>query len=228
MPETETASPDRLSRIRGPIVRGRWWILLTAPVVTLATIGVLYHVPNRYMSEATLVVVPQQVPTRYVTPTSETNIADALEAMTQDVLSRARLIGLIDEFGLYAEERRRLAPEEVVDLMRHHITIAPIDPMAGRREINSFKISFVAQQAALAQQVTSKLTSFFIQANLKAREDQATNTTSATQIAVATTEPANTSSAFLQIRRRLSLVVRITGSPITSGAPSRCVTSTVE
>jgi polysaccharide chain length determinant protein (PEP-CTERM system associated) len=146
--------------------------------VTLATIGAVYRIPNRYMSEATLLVVPQQVPTRYVTPTTETNIADALQAMTQDVLSRARLLGLIDEFGLYAKERQRLAPEEVIELMRSYISIEPIATTSRHRDdINSFKISFVAERAPLAQQVTSKLTSFFIQANLKTREDQATNTT---------------------------------------------------
>jgi polysaccharide chain length determinant protein (PEP-CTERM system associated) len=151
--------------------------LLTATVVTLATVVALYQIPNRYTSEATLLVVPQQVPARYVTPTTETNIADALQAMTQDVLSRARLLELIDEFGLYAKERQRLAPEEVLDLMRKYIDIKPVDPASGRKDINAFKISFVAEKAALAQQVTSKLTSFFIQANLKTREDQATNTT---------------------------------------------------
>ncbi len=151
--------------------------MLTATIVSLATVAVLYQIPNRYTSEATLLVVPQQVPARYVTPTTETNIADALQAMTQDVLSRARLLELIDEFGLYAKERQRLAPEEVLELMRKYIDIKPADPTPGRKDINSFKISFVAEKAALAQQVTSKLTSFFIQANLKTREDQATNTT---------------------------------------------------
>jgi succinoglycan biosynthesis transport protein ExoP len=151
--------------------------LVTGAVVTVATVAALYQIPNRYTSEATLLVVPQQVPSRYVTPTTETNIADALQAMTQDVLSRARLLELIDEFGLYAKERQRLAPEEVLELMRSYIGIEPVNPSSGRRDINAFKISFVAEKAALAQQVTSKLTSFFIQANLKTREDQATNTT---------------------------------------------------
>ncbi len=177
MPETESSSSNPLPRILGIVVRGRWWILLTGAVVTVATVAVLYQMPNRYKSEATLLVVPQQVPARYVTPTTETNIADALQAMTQDVLSRARLLELIDQFGLYAKERQHLAPEEVLELMRSYIAIEPVNPASGRRDINAFKISFVAEKAALAQQVTSKLTSFFIQANLKTREDQATNTT---------------------------------------------------
>ncbi len=166
--------------------------MLTASVVALGTIAVLYHVPNRYTSEATLLVDPQKVPTRYVTPTTETNLADALQAMTQDVLSRGRLLQIIDEFGLYAKERRRRAPEEVIELMRSYITIEPILPVAptpGHSDINSFKISFVAEKAALAQQVTSKLTSLFIEANLTSRENQATNTTNflETQLANAKT-----------------------------------------
>lgn len=178
MPEIESSPADTLKRVAGILARGRSWILLTATAVTLITVAVLYQIPNRYTSEATLLVVPQQVPTRYVTPTTETNIADALQAMTQDVLSRARLLELIDEFGLYAKQRQRLAPEEVIELMRKYIEIKPGDPSPGHREINSFKISFVAEKATLAQEVTSKLTSFFIQANLKTREDQAANTTS--------------------------------------------------
>jgi polysaccharide chain length determinant protein (PEP-CTERM system associated) len=177
MPEPETSSSDTLQRVVGIIARGRWLILLTASVVVLATVVVLYQLPNRYTSEATLLVVPQQVPARYVTPTTETNIADALQAMTQDVLSRARLLELIDQFGLYPKERQRLAPEEVIELMRKYIEIQPMDPAPGRKEITSFKISFVAEKAILAQEVTSKLTSFFIQANLKTREDQAASTT---------------------------------------------------
>src|SRR5438132_13609611 len=127
MPEVESAPADILQRVRGIVVRGRWWILLTATTVSLATVAVLYQMPNRYTSEATLLIVPQQVPARYVTPTTETNIADALQAMTQDVLSRARLLELIDQFGLYAKERKRLAPEEVIELMRKYIGIAPVE-----------------------------------------------------------------------------------------------------
>src|ERR1035438_5235988 len=122
MPETESSPFDILDRVKGTVVRRRWRILLTATVVSLATVAVLYQLPNRYTSEAVVLVVPQQVPARYVTPTTETNIADALQAMTQDVLSRARLLEFIDQFGLYAKERQRLAPEEVLELMRKYIT----------------------------------------------------------------------------------------------------------
>jgi succinoglycan biosynthesis transport protein ExoP len=177
MPETESSPNELLARAVGILTRGRWWIVLSAFATTLITVAAVYQLPNRYTSEATLLVVQQQVPLRYVTPTTTTDIADALQAMTQEVLSRTHLLELIDQFALFSTERRRLAPEELVMLMRKYIEIEPINPTPGHKEFNAFKISFTGDKAVVAQEVTSRLTSLFIQANLKTREDQATNTT---------------------------------------------------
>jgi succinoglycan biosynthesis transport protein ExoP len=172
-----------LSQVKGIIARGRWWILLAMCASALGSIAVAYLLPARFTSEATLLVVQQQVPERYVTPTSTLSIADELQAMTQEVLSRRRLLELIDRFGIYAKERQRLAPEEVITLMRKYIEIEPLEtvpgapPAPGGKTFNAFKISFSAEKAILAQEVTSQLTSLFIQENLKVREDQANTTT---------------------------------------------------
>src|SRR5260370_32562954 len=107
-------TPERLWRM---VTKRRWWILLTACSVTLGTILVVSLLPNRYQSDATLLVVQQQVPQRYVFPTTTASIADALEAMTQEVLSRRRLLAIIGEVGLYPKEKKRLAPEELVSKM---------------------------------------------------------------------------------------------------------------
>ncbi|MES1261035.1 MAG: hypothetical protein ABUS49_04795 [Acidobacteriota bacterium] len=168
-------------QVKGLLGRRGWLLLLTTCASAAATIAFAYHLPDRFTSEATLLVVEQQVPQRYVTPTSSLGIADELQAMTQEVLSRKRLLELIERFGLYGAERQRLAPEEVIELMRKHISIEPLEPTAGNKkkdaDFNAFKISFSADKAILAQEVTSRLTSLFIQENLKMREDQATTTT---------------------------------------------------
>jgi polysaccharide chain length determinant protein (PEP-CTERM system associated) len=98
--------------------------------------------------------------------------------MTQDVLARTQLLGIIEELGLYPRERRRLAPEELVDLMRRDVSLVPIqsDPQR-KNDLDALKISFRADSPQLAQGVTSKLTALFIQQNLKTREDLATTTT---------------------------------------------------
>jgi succinoglycan biosynthesis transport protein ExoP len=167
-----------LERTLRVITRHRWWIVLPATLIAFATLFVLSVTPNRYTSEATLLVVQQQVPERYVLPTSTTNIREALQATTQEVLSRSRLLGIIDEFGLYAKERQRVSPESLLGLMRRDIGIEPIESVSSeRKDISSFKISFVASNPQLAQEVTSKLTSLFIEQNVETREHQATTTT---------------------------------------------------
>lgn len=177
MPETETELSETVERVLRLVTERRWWIILAACGTVLATNGVLSLLPNHYNSEATLLVVQQQIPERYVVSTTSTGIADALQAMTQEVLSRTRLLGIIEEFHLYPKERKRMAPEEVMDLMRKNIDILPMNASPERRDFNAFKISFSADNPQLAQEVTSRLTSLFIEENLKTREDQARNTT---------------------------------------------------
>jgi polysaccharide chain length determinant protein (PEP-CTERM system associated) len=165
--------------IRRLLIQGRWWILIPAAVVTVATALVVQALPKRYTSEATLVVVQQQVPERYVTPNSTTPVAVELQAMKQEVLSRTRLQEIIKTFGLYAKEVNESAPEKVILNMQKDIDITPVSEMAtpAGRDFNAFKISFTGAQPVLAQQVTSTLTSLFIKENLRSRGDQAANTT---------------------------------------------------
>lgn len=179
MPEVEpqTNINETIEGIFRLIKRRRWWIVLPACAVALGTIAVLSRLPNHYNSEATLLVVQQQVPERYVVPTNSSGIAEELQAMTQEVLSRTRLLGIIDEFHLYTKESKRLAPEEVIDLMRKNIDIKPINEAPERKDFNAFKISFTSDSPRLANAVTSRLTRLFIEENIKTREGQAANTT---------------------------------------------------
>jgi succinoglycan biosynthesis transport protein ExoP len=175
--EAETNLNATLEQALGIITRHRWWIILPAAVTIFGTLFVLSLIPSRYTSEATLMVVQQQIPQRYVLPTTTMDIREALQATTQEVLSRTRLLEIIDEFGLYAKERRHLSPEALLQLMRHDIEIQPLESQAAGRDVNSFKISFRATNPQGAQEVTSKLTSLFIEQNLETREHQATTTT---------------------------------------------------
>jgi polysaccharide biosynthesis transport protein len=179
LPETEPESDinETLHRILNILVRRRWWVLLSFPAAIGATVAILSILPNRYRSEATVLVVQQQIPQRYVTPTTTTSISEALQGITEEVLSRTRLLGIINDLGLYAKQRKRLAPEQLVVLMRDEIDITPLQSNPERRDINAFKISFISENPHIAQEVTKRLTGFFIQENLRSREHQATITT---------------------------------------------------
>ena len=182
MPEEERQPSfnEKLGQLIGVLSRRHWWILLPFCGITVATIGVLLVLPNRYTSTATLLVVQQQVPQRYVVPNSETDVTSALRAMKQEVLSRTQLLRMIDDFGLYPKERLRYAPEELVALMLNNIGIEPFseNPQQSNRGFDSFRISFTTENALLAQRVTNTLTSLFIHEYLRSGTEQSTNTTS--------------------------------------------------
>lgn len=95
--------------------------------------------------------------------------------VTRETLSRTRLLGIIDSFGLYADEKYNLAPEQLVARIRTDLEVAPLDEVPGR-EATGFRISFTANNPHLAQEVTSRLTSFFIEENIKARGKQVSTT----------------------------------------------------
>jgi len=175
--EPEIDVSETVGRFLGTLARRRWWILIPASVTFCGTFVVLSRIPNRYTSEATLLVVQQQVPQRYVVSTTTTDIREALQATTQEVLSRTRLLGIMDEFGLYTKEKQRMSPEALLELMRRDIHFDSFEGQAAQKDVNSFKISFVASSPQLAQQVTSKLTSLFIEQNVVTREHQTTTTT---------------------------------------------------
>lgn len=178
LPEPESDLNETLSRLLGVVTRRRWWVLTTASGTALATILVLSQVPNRYSSAATLLVAQQRVPERYVVPTTTTTIREALVGMTQEVLSRTRLLGIIEELGLYGREKKRLAPEQVIELMRGNIDIQPLEEgKPANRDVSAFTVAFTSDSPLVAQQVTSRLTSLFIEENLRTREDQAAVTT---------------------------------------------------
>jgi succinoglycan biosynthesis transport protein ExoP len=177
MPELEEGQTFTFSQILPLLRRQRWRILLTAWAITLATITGVCLLPNRYTSDATVLVIQQQVPERYVVSTTTTDVSQALQGMTQEVLSRARLLSIIDAVGLYTTERNHLAPEQLLERMRRDIEILPLESGTEKRNVNSFRISFVADNAQRAQEVTGRLTSLFIQENVDMRKHQATVTT---------------------------------------------------
>jgi succinoglycan biosynthesis transport protein ExoP len=178
--EQELSLGETLSHLRAILRRRAWWILLPTAIVAFATLVVLSYIPNRYTSEATLVVIQQQVPERYVVSTSTTDIREALEATKQEVLSRTLLLGLIKDFNLYPAQQKRLSGEGLTKLMLKDITIVPIEGRtgsAGSKDLSAFSLSFTANSPQTAEAITTRLTSLFIEKNNASRERQATTTT---------------------------------------------------
>lgn len=173
--ELESNLGETIERLLGILTRRRWWILSVGCVVPIAVIAVAMKLPDHYVSQATLLVVQQQVSQRYVESDSTTTLAAAVQAMKFEVLSRTRLLSIINDFGLYRALKERSAPDALADIMRQDVDIQPLEVIPGR-DFNAFTISFTAATPQLAQAVTSRLTALFIEQNQKTQGEQAANT----------------------------------------------------
>jgi polysaccharide chain length determinant protein (PEP-CTERM system associated) len=166
-----------LDDIAAMIRRRAWVIVIPTLLASLVTIAVLARLPNRFRSDTLILVVPQRVPESYVKATVTTRIEDRLRSISQQLLSRTRLERTILDFNLYPRERRSSAMEDVVERMRSNIQVQIVKG-------DAFRVSYVADTPALAQKVTERLSSLFIEENLRDREvlAEATNDFLETQL----------------------------------------------
>jgi polysaccharide chain length determinant protein (PEP-CTERM system associated) len=171
-------------------LRRRWWIIIPALVIAGGAMAVVSKLPKTYLSQTTILVEPQKVPSDFVKPTVTTDVNNRLQIISQEILSRTHLQRIIDEFGLYQTEpavdrilnvllhKGKRTQEEIVDDMRQDITVEIIaDEQARNHTLGAFKISYQGQDPAVVQQVTRELAALFIEENVKVREQQAQGTT---------------------------------------------------
>jgi polysaccharide chain length determinant protein (PEP-CTERM system associated) len=121
-----------------------------------------------------VLVSPQSVPEDFVHATVTSRVEERLQSIAQEVMSRTRLETIMTEFRLYEKERKNLSKEEVVELMRKNIQV---ELPTKKDERGSFAISFINDNPNTAMAVANRLSSLFIEENLKIREQQASGTT---------------------------------------------------
>ena len=152
--------------------RHRWLLVLPFVVATVAAFAGSQFLPDRYRSEALILIVPQRVPENIVRPTVTSGLGERLNAITSQILSRTRLERVIDEFDLYTGERETELMEDVITQMREDIGISL--PRVNRSTVSeSFTVSFETYDRELSMRVAQRIASLFIQENIEERELQA-------------------------------------------------------
>ncbi len=156
----------------------RWWLVAGIfAVVTLATVIVSSRLPDIYTSDTLILVDPQKVPDSYVKSTVTGDVRNRLGTLSQQILSATRLQKIIDTLGLYPQEKKTMAREDIITRMRRDIYVQVVSDFGGGQDLQAFRITYSGREPRLVAQVTNELASLFIEENLKAREQQATGTT---------------------------------------------------
>src|SRR5271154_959339 len=158
------------------IRRRHMYFLIPFFVGWLVVWSASWILPSRYKSGTLILVEQPSMPKDYVTPNVSDDLQSRLSSITQQILSRTRLLHIIDELNLYADKRGRLNPDELVERMRKDIEIALVFD-EHHTAITSFNIYYSSRDPHLAQQVTSELTNLFISENLELRQQKSEDTT---------------------------------------------------
>jgi polysaccharide chain length determinant protein (PEP-CTERM system associated) len=173
--EQESARPD-IQRYLDIVRRRHIYFLVPLLIGWLTVWGASWILPARYKSGTLILVEEPTMPKNYVVPNVSDNLQDRLQSITQQILSRTRLLLIIDKLHLYEDIHRQLTPDQKVDLMRTDIDIELIRD-AQNAQITAFRIYYSSQNPHVAQEVTSELTGLFIDDNLRVRQQQSEDTT---------------------------------------------------
>ena len=162
------------------ILRRRWWVLLIPSVVACAGVfAASLLISDRYTSTTLIVVEGQRVPDSFVKATVTGDITARLGTMQEQILSRTRLQPIVEKYGLYKTGKNPPAMEDRIDSVRKALAVSPVQSLisSGKDELPGFTISFTADDAHLAQQVCTEITSMFVEEDLRLRERASTGTT---------------------------------------------------
>ncbi len=175
MAEEQGSGGLDLQRYLNIAQRRHMQFLVPAFVGWLLVWSASWVLPPRYKSDTTILVDPSTMPKDYVQPNVVDDLQARLQSIKQQVLSRTRLLLIIDKLHLYDGDRH-LADDDKVALMGKDIDIELVqDP--NRDQINGFKISYSSHNPHVAQAVASELAGLFINENGKVRLQESENTT---------------------------------------------------
>jgi polysaccharide chain length determinant protein (PEP-CTERM system associated) len=174
----ETRKGAGLDALLAAWSRRKWLAILAFAAPMAAASSLITFLPNIYRSTATVLVDRQQIPETFVRSTVTSALETRLHTISQEILSRSRIEALINRFDLYADQRKQLPLEDVIERMRKDIKLElKSAEVRGLREATvAFTISYQGSEPGTVTLVTNTLASFYIEENLKARERQAVGT----------------------------------------------------
>lgn len=184
----DTTSPQRTGlglRDYLAILQRRKW-LFAVPVVLVMAGAMLFALLQTpiYRSEATILIEDADIPEDLVSTLVGDYIEKRLEAIDRRVMVTSSLLGIIDRYGLYPEERQTLPVAVLVEEMRENIgrrmiRADVVDPRSGdeRAVTVAFELSFEHPSPETAQRITNELVSLYLSQNIRQRQELATETT---------------------------------------------------
>ena len=159
--------------------RRRTAIILTVGGLFLVSALIAFLLPPVYRSTATILIEEQEIPVELVRSTITTYAWQRIQTISQRVMTRNNLLGIVNKYDLYPDKRRSQTSEETVERIQKAIKLDPIsadviDPRSGRPmpAMIAFTLAYDGEDAGVTQKVTNELTTLYLNENLRSRDEK--------------------------------------------------------
>ena|SRR6266545_438031 len=176
---TNTSDPGRGMVAKILEVAHRRWVLCAVPFLFVLTAGasLALFLPSLWTAKARIIVDRQTIPETFVKSTVTRDPEALLLTLSQEILSRARLMKIIEEHNLYPELRRIRSLDDVVERMRRDTRIEFLgDERERAPKTIAFTIAYTTTSPRVAMNVANELAGLYVAENVRYREKHAAST----------------------------------------------------
>ena len=158
----------------------RLLVLVPALIGALVALVAVFVLPPVYRSSALMLVQSPQLPDEVVGGAGSEGIDRRIARIKEQVTSRPDLVALIEEHGLYANQRGSKPLSKIIEDMREAISLTPtmVDMAAGglNDRTVSFELAYDYKEPTAAQAVAQDLMERIVELDASGNAEQATNT----------------------------------------------------
>ncbi|MEW6380222.1 MAG: GNVR domain-containing protein [bacterium] len=181
---TAIEEQQEFSRLLTILVRRKWWFIL--PIFWVSALGVIIALvlPDIFLSRSTILIENQAIPQSFVSSPVTSYAEQRIQTITQEVMSRSRILGLIRNYDLFPKKRKYLTTDTLIEKIRNRISIEPINAEIHHQAQNrpflltiAFSLSFQDEDPRKAQAVANEISSYYLEKNLESREKHVQSTT---------------------------------------------------
>jgi succinoglycan biosynthesis transport protein ExoP len=178
--DESTGLPAQLRDPIGVLRRQYRWIVTTLILMLALVAGATALFPLRYESQATILLSAKSVPDEFVPTTIIANIVEQFEAVRSEVFSRNHLSEIIQETGVYADERTATTQSGLVERLKKNLIVEPVGGRSRSRQGPSsiaFQLRMSGREPQILADVVNTTIAHLINENVKYRSRQARITT---------------------------------------------------
>ncbi|SMC26731.1 Uncharacterized protein involved in exopolysaccharide biosynthesis [Desulfacinum hydrothermale DSM 13146] len=177
-------SLNDLQRLQRILKRRRGWLVAPFVITLLLAVVLALALPNIYRSTATILIKDKRIPEDLVPSTVSSYAEERVQAITQEVMSRTRILQLAEKHDLLGAKRHTLSTDTLVEKIKKRIAIEPVNAEVNTGRSNrpvtlmiAFRLAYEDESPQKAQAVTNEIASYYLEKNLESREKVARGTT---------------------------------------------------